>query len=69
MDSNSCPPDPNEAAEAFVMNRMDPSEASVYQEHLAHCQSCAKVVKETRDYVQAIRSASREFVDDDEKPN
>lgn len=51
------------------MNRMDPSEASVYQEHLTHCQVCTKVVEETRDYVQAMRDASREFADDDdEKP-
>ena len=70
MHSYSCPPDPKETAEAFVMNRMDPSEASAYQEHLAHCPGCARIVEETRDYVQAMRDASPEFMDDeDEKAN
>ena len=69
MDSNICPPDPKEAAEMFVMNRMDPSEASIYQEHLAHCQACAAAVEGIRDFIQAIRNASAEFLDDDEKPN
>jgi hypothetical protein len=27
-------------AEAFVMKRMDPREASAYQEHLARCHAC-----------------------------
>jgi hypothetical protein len=69
MDSNSCPPDPKETAEAFVMNRMDPSEKSVYEEHIAHCQACAMVVEETREFVQAIRDASSELGDEGhEKP-
>ena len=61
-----------ETAEAYVMNRMDPSEASAYQEHLAHCQACAKAVEETRAFLQGMRDAGREFVDDggeDKKPN
>ena len=69
MHSYSCPPDPKETAEAFVMNRMDPSEKSVYEEHIAHCQACAMVVEETREFVQAIRDASSELGDEGhEKP-
>jgi anti-sigma factor RsiW len=50
------------------MKGMDPREASVNEEHLARCQACAKILKATRAFVQAIRDASREFTDDDEKP-
>jgi len=68
MDANSCPTDRMETAEAYVMNRMDPSEASIYQEHLAQCQACWKVVEMTRAFVQGMRDVSRQLADDDEKP-
>jgi hypothetical protein len=68
MDANSCPADRMETAEAYVMNRMDPSEASIYQEHLAQCQACWKVVEMTRAFVQGMRDVSRQLADDDEKP-
>lgn len=48
MDANSCPTDRMETAEAYVMNRMDPSEASIYVEHLAQCDACTKAVEDTR---------------------
>jgi anti-sigma factor RsiW len=47
-----------ETAEVFVMNRMDPREASVYQEHLARCQACSEMVEMTRAFVQGMRDAS-----------
>jgi hypothetical protein len=62
-----CPADPEETAEAFVMKRMDQREAAVYEEHLAHCQACSKVVEMTRAFVQGMRDASRQLADDDEK--
>jgi anti-sigma factor RsiW len=58
-----------ETAEAFVMKRMDPREATVYQEHLARCQACSKVVEMTREFVQAMRDAVRQLGGDDEKLN
>jgi hypothetical protein len=60
-----CPADPEEPAEAFVLRRMDPSEASAYEEHLARCQACAEVVEATRAFVQGMRDAGRQIVDDD----
>jgi anti-sigma factor RsiW len=64
-----CQADPEETAEAFVMKRMDPSDASAYEEHLAHCQACAKIVEMTRAFVQAMRDAARQLADDDKKAN
>jgi anti-sigma factor RsiW len=69
MYPETCPADPVETAEAFVMKRMDPPEASIYQEHLARCQACSKVIEMTRAFVQAMRDASRQLADDDEKTN
>jgi len=56
-----------EKAEAFVMSQMDPSEASVYQEHLATCQACMQAVEDAQVFVKAIRGAGRHFSDRDEK--
>jgi len=49
------------------MKRMDPSEASVYEEHLARCQACSEIVEMTRAFVQGMRDASRQLKDDDGK--
>jgi len=59
------PADPVETAEAFVMKRMDPREALVYEEHLARCQACTKVVEMTRAFVQGMRDACRQLADDE----
>jgi anti-sigma factor RsiW len=68
MYTEPCPADLEETPEAFVMKRMDPREAAAYEEHLAHCQACWKVVEMTRAFVQGMRNASRQHADDDEKP-
>jgi anti-sigma factor RsiW len=57
-----------ETAEEFVMKRMGPREASVYEEHLARCQACSEIVETTRAFVQGMRDAGRQLADDDEKP-
>jgi hypothetical protein len=62
-----CPVDPMETAEAFVMRRMDPRDATVYEEHLARCHACSKVVETTRVFVKAMREACRQFVEDEKQ--
>jgi hypothetical protein len=57
--------DPEETAEAFVMKRMNLREAAAYEEHLARCQACSKVVEMTRAFVQAMQDACRQFADDE----
>ena len=69
MYPETCPADPMEKAEAFVMKRMDPREAAVYEEHLALCQACSEGVEMTRAFVQGMRDASHQLADDDEKPD
>ena len=66
MSPEPCPADPMETAEAFVMKRMDPREAWVYEEHLARCQACSETVKMTQAFVQGMRDASGQFKDEDE---
>jgi hypothetical protein len=64
-----CPADPMETAEEFVMKRMDPRDALVYEGHLARCQTCSEIVEMTRAFVQGMRDASRQRADDDKKLN
>jgi hypothetical protein len=63
----TCPADPMETAEEFVVERMEPLESLKYEEHLARCGACSKVVEMTRAFVQGMREASRQPADDDEK--
>ena len=55
----------NTTAEDFVMKRMDPQEASVYEEHLARCQACSEIVEMTRAFVQGMRDALLQLADDE----
>jgi arginyl-tRNA--protein-N-Asp/Glu arginylyltransferase len=55
--------DPEEAAEAYVMERMASAEKAAYRLHLEHCQSCVTTVEEQRVFVEAMRSAMRELAE------
>jgi hypothetical protein len=66
MDSNTCPEDQDETAEAYVMNQMDLTEASAFQVHFAQCKFCWKAVEDARAYVKAMRDASQKFLGEDD---
>ena len=68
MHREDCPADPIETDEAFVLNRMDARDATVYHEHLALCKVCTERVEKTREFAQAIRSVSRELLNRDKEP-
>ncbi len=55
--------DPEEAAEAYVMERMAPAEQSAYRLHLENCPSCVTTVEEQRVFVGAMRAAMRELAE------
>ncbi len=53
--------DPEEMAEAYIMDRMTPADKTAYILHLEACPSCAAAVEEQRVFIEAMRSALREF--------
>jgi hypothetical protein len=53
--------DPEETAEAFVMDRMTPGEKAAYLLHLDDCESCSMVVEEQRVFIEAMRAAMRDL--------
>jgi hypothetical protein len=54
--------DPEETAEAFVMNRMRPSEAAAFKAHLVDCPDCSKKVQAAHAFVSAMHSAALDHV-------
>jgi hypothetical protein len=58
-DSRHCPADLSEIAEAFVMSRLDPADAAVFDEHLLICSRCVAAVEDADKYVRAMRVAAQ----------
>lgn len=58
-DSNHCPADLSEVAEAFVMNRLDPADGAIFEEHLLVCGRCIAAVEDADKYVRAVKVAAQ----------
>jgi hypothetical protein len=56
----SCPADPEEAADAYLLSRMSPSEAEEFKQHLARCFRCRQLVETARAFIQALRDAAHD---------
>jgi len=67
LDSNECPLDLKDVAEAYVMGTLPTDQAIAFEEHYAGCARCATVLEETAKYVDAIRAAARQLRE--EPPN
>ena len=59
FDSNHCPADLSDAAEAYVMNRLDPADAAIFEEHLLICGRCIAAVEEANQYGRAMKVAAQ----------
>jgi hypothetical protein len=57
----SCPADPEEAADAYLLNRMSPGEVGEFELHLASCSRCSQIVETTRAFMQALRDAEHDL--------
>jgi hypothetical protein len=54
-----CPPDIEEIAEAYCMQRLDHSERMAFENHYLTCPRCASVVTSTDEYVGSMKAALR----------
>jgi hypothetical protein len=57
----SCPADPEEAADAYLLRRMAPGEVENFELHLAGCSRCSQIVETTRAFIQALRDAAHDL--------
>ena len=60
LESNHCPPDPEETAEAYCMGRLsDKADATAFEEHCFVCPRCLAVAEATKRYVRNMQIAAR----------
>jgi hypothetical protein len=59
VDSNECPSNPEEVAEAYVMGALQKDQVIAFEDHYVTCSQCATVLQKTAEYVEAMRAASR----------
>ena len=60
-DSNQCPADPAEIAEAYVMGMLTKEQETVFEGHYANCEKCAATFQKTAEYVEAMRAAAKKL--------
>jgi anti-sigma factor RsiW len=57
MALRTCPPDPADYADAFLLKHLSPAEEEAHQRHLAICAACRQLVKEAETFRNALRDA------------
>ena len=58
LESNQCPTDRAEIAEAYVMGTLRTEEAMAFEDHYVACNTCATVLEKTASYIDAMRGAA-----------
>lgn len=61
LDSNECPADRDEVAEAYIMGTLPKEQAIAFEEHYVACDHCATVLQKTAEYVDAMRAAAEKL--------
>jgi anti-sigma factor RsiW len=59
VDSNECPANPEEVAEAYAMGTLPKEQLIEFEDHYVTCEACATVLYKTIDYVDAMRRAAK----------
>ena len=58
---NACPTDPEELAEAYVMNILPPDQSIAFEDHFVACDACATILQEAAGYMTGMEEAAREL--------
>jgi anti-sigma factor RsiW len=54
-----CPDDPEETAEAYLLNSLPAEERARFEAHYLTCEKCADALTGAEDYVASIRAAAQ----------
>jgi hypothetical protein len=57
--SERCPVDPEETAEAYLLANLATGEARAFEEHYITCSSCTAILEETGRYVLAMNQVAQ----------
>jgi anti-sigma factor RsiW len=58
---SDCPNDPEDSAERYCMETLPPADREVFERHVQSCRACARILRDTKAYVEAMRAAAREI--------
>jgi hypothetical protein len=58
----SCPPDPDEIAEASLLGTLSREENSLFARHIEECSYCRRILEFNRGYVAAMKEAASQYV-------
>jgi hypothetical protein len=64
LNATPCPANPEEVAEAYVMETLDTADAASFEEHCLACARCLAIVEATDEYVRAMREAAERLCTD-----
>ena len=65
---SDCPGDPEDMAERYCMDTLLQSDREAFEHHVHQCDPCARILRDTKAYVDAMRTAAQE-IRDRERPN
>jgi anti-sigma factor RsiW len=54
----TCPPEPDESAEAYVMQKLSAEKAGRFRNHIGGCERCRQCVAFYEAYVEDMRAAA-----------
>jgi hypothetical protein len=64
LNSDTCPIDIGETAEAYIMKRLSTADALRFAIHCLTCRPCAAATEEAENFVRAMKAAAQQFKSD-----
>ena len=61
VNQSDCPNDPEDVAERYSMNTLPQADRDAFDRHVKLCHPCARLLRDTKAYVEAMREAAREI--------
>jgi anti-sigma factor RsiW len=57
----NCPIDAEEIAERYAMAKLGGEDLARFEQHLLTCSRCTELVRQALEFIEAVKSASREL--------
>jgi hypothetical protein len=56
MSPFSCPPDPEETAEFYLLGMLSADDAAAFEDHYVMCAACADILENADAFIRALRA-------------
>ena len=64
----NCPIAAEEMAERYVMGKLAAEDLARFEQHLPICSRCAELVRQVREFIEALKAASRDLLNPPDTP-